>query len=114
MTVDAVTLDGLAARYGRPDVVFLDVEGAECLVLAGGPLVLAGGADLAIEVHVNTGLEKLGGSVERLLAFLPASRYKVLVRAESDTQFRSLAEGDALLQERCFLLALFQIRQVPS
>ncbi len=39
-----VTLDWLAHRFPAPDVLKIDVEGAELAVLAGGPSVLA--ADL--------------------------------------------------------------------
>jgi len=105
MKVVSVTLDDLAEQHGMPGLVTVDVEGAECLVLEGGRRVLASGADFAVEVHVNAGLEKLGGSVERLLAFFPPSRFALSVRAEGDEVFRSLANGDPLLQDRFFLLA---------
>jgi hypothetical protein len=106
VSVESVTLDDLASRYGMPDVVFIDVEGAECLVLEGGQRVLASGADFAVEVHVNTGLEKLGGSVEHLLAHFPSSRFTLLARSEGDKGFRALVPGDRLIGGRFFLLAL--------
>jgi FkbM family methyltransferase len=39
--VRAVTLDSLLLTYGVPDFVKVDVEGAECLVLAGGRRLFA-------------------------------------------------------------------------
>jgi FkbM family methyltransferase len=39
--VPTVTLDSLAACLAAPDVIKIDVEGAELLVLAGGPRVLS-------------------------------------------------------------------------
>ena len=105
MKVVSVTLDGLAEQYGLPGLVTIDVEGAECMVLDGGQHVLASGADFAVEVHVNTGLEKLGGSVKRVLSFFPAPRFIVSMRAEGDEVFRPLADGDPLLHDRFFLLA---------
>ena len=52
--VTSVTVDCLAARYGAPDVVFVDVEGYEGLVLAGAREVLASrDAAFVIEVHVG-------------------------------------------------------------
>lgn len=103
--VPAVTLDELGARYGMPDVVFLDIEGAECLALQGAAQVLDAGPDLFVEVHVGCGLEKLGGSVAQVLAFFPESRFALLARAEDDKAFRPLTADDPLLSDRFFLLA---------
>ncbi len=105
MSVASVTLDELATRHGTPGLVMIDVEGAECMVLKGGERVLQSGADFAVEVHVNIGLEKLGGSVEDLLSFFPADRFNVAARAEADASFRPLAPGDPLMRDRFFLLA---------
>ena len=105
MTVTSVTLDELAQRHGMPDFVMIDVEGAECKVLSGGARVVQSGADFAVEVHVNYGLEKLGGSVEQLLSFFPAGRFTVSARAESDAVFRTLTANDPLTHDRFFLLA---------
>jgi FkbM family methyltransferase len=105
MSVASVTLDELAQRYGVPGFVMLDVEGAECLALKGGVQTLRSGADFAVEVHVNFGLEKLGGSVEQLLSFFPWDRFTVTARAERDTSFRPLLANDPLTRERFFLLA---------
>lgn len=105
MRVSSVTLDQLADRFGVPRVVVLDVEGAECMVLDKGAQVLNSGADFVVEVHVNCGLEKLGGSVERLLAFFPQDRFLVSARAEGDTSFRLLTADDPITRDRFFLLA---------
>jgi FkbM family methyltransferase len=105
VSVDAITLDGLAERFGPPDVVFLDVEGAECLALSGGHRVLASGADFFVEVHVGCGLEKLGGSTARVLSFFPADQFELLARAEGDAAFRPLGRDDPLTRDRFFLIA---------
>jgi FkbM family methyltransferase len=105
MSVASVTLDELAQRYGMPAFVMIDVEGAECMVLTGGGHVLRSGADFAVEVHVNFGLEKLGGSVAGLLSFFPADRFTVTARAEHDLSFRPLTANDPLTRDRFFLLA---------
>ncbi len=108
VTVPAVTIDGLADRYGPPDVVFIDIEGAEQLALAGAARTLAGPADFFVEVHAGCGLEQLGGSVDGVLAHFPADRYTVLVRADADTdsEFRPVRPGDPVTRDRFFLLAL--------
>jgi FkbM family methyltransferase len=105
MSVTSVTLDELARRYGMPGFVMIDVEGAECMALKGGAQVVRSGADIAVEVHVNHGLEKLGGSVEALLSFFPAERFTVTARGEHDTSFRPLTANDPLTKDRFFLLA---------
>ena len=105
MSVASVTVDELAQRHGMPAFVMIDVEGAECMVLKGGAQALRSGADFAVEVHVNHGLEKLGGSVSELLSFFPADRFTVTARAEHDMSFRPLEPHDPLTRDRFFLLA---------
>ncbi len=111
LEVESVTIDGLARRFGMPDVVFIDVEGAEFLALAGAPNVLTSDADFFVEIHARCGLEKLGGSVERVLAYFPRERFSLLGRAEADSTFRAFSAGDALTNDRFFLMAR---RRVPE
>lgn len=106
LTVESLTIDGLAARFGPPDVVFLDVEGCECRALAGAAEVLRARPDVFVEVHVGCGLEKLGGSVEGVFSYLPAEYYRLFGRAEADSDFRPVTPTDPLTKDRFFLLAL--------
>jgi FkbM family methyltransferase len=106
ITVDALTIDELANRYGTPDVLFIDVEGCECRALTGSSSVLRGRPDLFVEVHVGCGLEKFGGSVAEVCAFFPQEHYQLFGRAEQDTDFRPLTPDDPLTKDRFFLLAL--------
>jgi FkbM family methyltransferase len=69
--VPAVTVDALAERYGIPDVLFVDVEGYESHVLKGSRRSLEAGPDCFVEVHVGCGLERFGGTVERLMSCFP-------------------------------------------
>jgi hypothetical protein len=48
--VPALTLDWLAARFGAPDVIKIDVEQAEAAVLAGGSRVLGLASMIICEV----------------------------------------------------------------
>jgi FkbM family methyltransferase len=114
LTVEAVTIDDLAARFGPPDVVFLDVEGAECRALDGAAEVLRARPDVFVEVHVGYGLEKLGGSVERVFSFFPAGDYQLFGRAEADADFRPVTPADPLTRDRFFLLALAQRDQAAG
>lgn len=51
--VPTVTLDWLAARFPVPDVLKVDVEGAELTVLGGGPQVLAHSPTVICEVSAQ-------------------------------------------------------------
>lgn len=110
---EAVTIDDLASRFGTPDVVFIDVEGAEHQALAGATAVLASGGDFVVELHVGCGLEALGGSVDDVLAHFPADRYSLFIRAERDDAFQAFSPGTPLLQDRCFLLAVSHTPAAP-
>lgn len=112
--VDAVTIDELAARFGFPDVVFLDVEGAECLALAGATQVLAKSADWFIEVHVNHGLQSLGGSIDQILSCFPPDRFRVLARSDGHPDFLPFAENPGVALDRFFLIALSKAAPVTS
>jgi FkbM family methyltransferase len=105
LRVEAVTIDGLAERFGFPDVVFMDVEGAEFLALAGASRVLDSGADFFVEVHVGCGLERLGGTVNEVLSHFRKKRFSILVRATMDTEFRPLVQSDSLPENRFFIIA---------
>ncbi len=103
--VNATTIDALAERYGTPDVVFLDVEGAECLALAGARCTLQATTDWFVEVHAQHGLEKLAGSVDQVLDHFPENRYQRYIRTEADSQFRPYQTHDPCLEDRFFLVA---------
>ena len=111
---ETVTVDGLAEQYGTPDVVFIDVEGAEQLALAGSTAVLAAGADFFVEMHIGCGLETLGGSAALVVAHFPADRYTLLIRAENDETFQPFVHDHVLLRDRCFLLALSATASAPE
>ena len=102
--VPQVSIDGLAAQYGMPDVVFVDIEGYECQALAGAQTVLKRGADFFVEVHVGAGLEE-NGTVEQVFGSFPSSRYLLQVSAGEEMPFSLWNEGDALPDRKFFLVA---------
>jgi FkbM family methyltransferase len=106
ISVTARTVDDLAEEFGHPGVLFLDVEGYECKVLAGAAKTLAEGAACYVEVHGGAGLEKFGGSVEALLAFFPRERFELMVAEAEGEPFAPLEEAAHLEGKRWFLVAL--------
>lgn len=110
--VRAVTIDELAAKYGGPDVLYIDVEGFECHTLRGARATLGTRPDAFVEVHVNVGLEKFGGSVDELLSFFPSPDYDVLVAAEG-RDYLPFAQGSSVTRDRFFLVALGRPSKKP-
>ena len=106
-TVPAVTIDDLTRRYGRPAMVFLDIEGYECQALRGAAATLATRPDVFIEVHVGYGLEEFGGSVEELLGFFPEGDYDLYGSNEIDRYPKPfVGEGRAVASDRFYLTAI--------
>jgi FkbM family methyltransferase len=104
--VSAVTVDSLAKEHGRPDVLFIDVEGFECRVLEGASDALAGRPDCFIEVHSGHGLERFGGSVAALLGRFREAGYELFAHTEGMREPGRLGPLDAPPEGRFFLTAL--------
>jgi FkbM family methyltransferase len=105
--VPAITLDALVARYGPPDVIFLDVEGFEGRALASAGQAFAAHPDWMVEVHVGCGLEAAGGSVEQVLAHFPPQRFTRHIHSDGETAPIPLeACPPAKLRDRFFLTAV--------
>ena len=102
-SVQAVTVDELAASHGIPSVVFIDIEGAECEALKGATKTLESRPDLFIESHVGVGLEELGGSIEKLLSLIP-SGYEIRVSRPYSTEFVPLDLAGDILKKRFFMI----------
>lgn len=104
--VDSYSIDDLAARFGWPDVLFIDIEGYEVRALLGAAQTLARNPDCFVEVHVRCGLEKFGGSVAALVEFFPRDRFDLYLRAEADDTFDTFQLSDERTKQRFFLVAL--------
>ncbi len=63
------TIDELSARFGEPDLIFVDIEGFETKALQGAARTLRGRSSWHIEVHQETGLEQAGSSVQEVVSF---------------------------------------------
>lgn len=117
LEVAAWSIDGLADRYGAPDVVFIDVDGFEAEALAGAARTIAAEPDWFVEIH-PIDLARYGdaGPAE-VLSHFDSSRYSLFGAADglvgtpalglqSLTDFVALAQcPPELLARRFFLVA---------
>jgi FkbM family methyltransferase len=105
--VRAVSIDALTEELGAPDVLYIDIEGFECAALEGARVTLVRHVpDCFVEVHSGYGLEKLGGSVAKVVSFFPPAAYRVLYGNGRDNVFHELNSTADLPRGRFFLLAL--------
>lgn len=105
--VEAVTIDDLSVEFGIPDVLYIDVEGFECEVLEGARITLASHAsDCFVEVHLQMGLERYGGSLRRVLSFFPSSTYDLFYSNGDNGLFREVETDTVLPEKRFFLVAV--------
>jgi FkbM family methyltransferase len=104
--VRAYSVDELARQFGRPDVLFIDVEGFECEVLKGARETLRERPDVFIEVHSGCGLERLGGSREEILDMFPSDHYMLFSADPASPEFLPVKDANTLLEKRFFLVAL--------
>lgn len=110
--VNSYSVDDLAGQFGVPDVLFIDVEGFECELLRGAQKTLAARPNCFVEVHVNAGLEKFGGSVAEVLRLFPAG-YEFFAAAP-DCAFEPLKLDSAVLRDRFFLVAIPPGKSAPQ
>lgn len=114
LEVPTVTIDTLMERYGKPDVIYLDVEGMELAALEGATKALQGMPDVFVEVHVRHGLEATGGSVKGVLAYFPSSDYEVFVHTDPAAVPMPLSTAPPeWLGDRFFLTALGRPSKPP-
>ena len=107
------SVDSLAAEYGLPNLVYVDVDGFELDVLAGASETLASDADWFVEVHVGCGLESNGGSWQDVLAVFFKESHELFIASEKHPKFVSFdARSDTLL-ERFFLVAIRRSNAPP-
>jgi FkbM family methyltransferase len=102
--VDCLSIDTLSATYGRPDVIFLDVEGYESMTLRGAEQTLKSEADWFVEVHSGCGLELFGGSAADIVDLFRLHGYSLFVQTDEHYkhQFHPLVE---IPTGRFFLIA---------
>lgn len=93
--VQALSVDDLTELHGPPDILYIDVEGFEQHVLQGASKTLSSyQPDCVVEVHIGVGLEKLGGSLEGVLAYFPRDSYHILIKHPDPSRRNELVPLD--------------------
>lgn len=100
--VNSCSIDSLAAKYGAPDLIMLDIEGYECNALAGAEEALKSVANWCIEVHAGCGLESFGGSADQVIQTFRDSGYSLYYYVSERDEVHALKE---IPQGRFFLIA---------
>jgi FkbM family methyltransferase len=108
--VPTITVDGLVAAHGLPDLVLIDVEGYEEQVLNGARGALANGrTSFLVEVHAAEELARFGGSSRSVAEIL--SGFDTYRSLDDDAPFTPLTEPPA--DQRFFLAALPRAASAP-
>jgi FkbM family methyltransferase len=100
--VDALTIDEMAKRVGRPGVVYMDIEGSEIEALKGASKTLLQSCTWFIELHGDAMLMRYGSVNRDVLQFFPPTRFTASLCREDECEFHPLL-GD-LPAGRCFLV----------
>lgn len=109
--VRAVTIDEMADQHGRPDVVFIDVEGYEGCALEGASQVLAAKeTDFFVEIHDAATLRPHGWDSHRIARLFDDAGAEVWIAGAYDAgaeKFSRLADAEVDWDRRLFCVALF-------
>lgn len=105
--VTSVSVDELAATYGAPDVIYVDVEGYEWEALKGARNVINSHADWCIELHGDEVLSNFGATNKAVARIFEQNNF-VLYIGEEGGNFQPIASAASVPAHRCYLAAIRQ------
>lgn len=103
--VNSTTIDDLVTKFGVPDLIYLDIEGAEVLALRGAREAINCVANWFIELHSDESCAQFGGSNLEIARKFVDSGYRVHISEAEGTPFVQLVGLAQLPSGRCFLIA---------
>jgi FkbM family methyltransferase len=103
-SLQSVTIDSLARQFGKPDVVFMDIEGYEVTALDGATDTLAGNTTWLVEVHGDATLSKYGAR-NRDVVDRFRHRFSLQAQINEDGIFRAFSDA-AIPESRFWLIAV--------
>lgn len=104
--IHCLSINDMIDQHGKPDVIFVDVEGYECKVLEAADKALSVPCDWFIEVHGKKTIESFGGTVEATIAPFKNGNYTLYMANEKNGQFVPFRDDPTVTDERFFLIAL--------
>lgn len=99
-----VTIDALCARHGMPDLIYLDIEGAEILALQAGETALRSVGTWFVELHGDEECGKFGGSNGTVARAFEVHGYALTFAPFEDAPYAPVT-ADTLTNGRGFLIA---------
>jgi FkbM family methyltransferase len=103
--VRSMTLDELYLTYGRPAVVYLDVEGYEYEAVKGAGDVLNGPTDWYVELHGDDVASAYGGSNDDVVRVFLTKGFEVYV-AGDDWAYSRISMEAGVPRVRCHIVAI--------
>jgi FkbM family methyltransferase len=104
-TVPAISIDEMSRQYGRPDLIYIDIEGHEVAAMRGAKETLREPTRWYVELHGNELCSRYGGTNEDVVRqFLQAGLSVAIAQDEYD-RFTIKNPIDEIPTGRCFLIA---------
>jgi len=97
--VKSLSVDDTTKEYGKPDVIFMDIEGFEYCALKGAQKTLDMNVDWFVEVHGAKTIGQFGGTVEDTLEHFTKRDFK-LYMANERSEFHELDLKSSMIQKR--------------
>jgi len=104
-TIPTISIADMVTTYGRPDAIYLDIEGAEVLALKGAGIGLGSVPVWYVELHGAEQCGAFGGSNHSVVESFLGANYRVYFTADDDKPLLQLHDIADLPTKRCFMVA---------
>jgi FkbM family methyltransferase len=108
--VPARTIDALVAEHGTPDLVYMDIEGAEVLAIRGAAQALRAVPAWYLELHGDEVCGMFGGRNMDVARSFAEAGFALFTSPSEEAPFERLAALSQLTSDSCHLIAR---RQAP-